>query len=920
MFKYAKPIIFICCFILVSSCEGISGGTGSNENDSQSNLLLIADAGSAQRIEQGKQVILDGSSSSDSDGIITGYGWTQTAGIPKVSISDPSLAVTTFTAPRVKTNTPLTFELTVTDNDGSTNSKSVIVTITPTPKPPKPGPLMTEARQFIWGHSLINHSGVGEANDWTNVPIWINEFATAAGYSYSADGAFGFGDQHVKSLPPKAQWSLPGRGIAETITPTEWATRDINSVMFTPANFRQDEPANAITPNWPDIVTETTDKLFSFAENANPGNARYIIYGHWTDMGPHTTADFSSTYPTPKELNTYWAHNEAHNHKWFVDYHDAMMHDYPSLDVKLLPVGYILGKLLRGTLASIPAKDLYEDNAPHGRPSLYFLSGLINYMGLYGEKAPITYQVPSNVHQSIATNFSKIINEIWLELINFRDANGNSRIFPHEMTRKGLGGNLNGITDYSSSETFIDLFKMARGPMPSNDVTSNTGEEVITDADGWPTRLPTDEDSLEYRRIEWFWARHAMWPGGRYVLTWDGTGNFLYTGGISVVSSSSNRVVLDLPPAMEGGIIVDAITEGDYPRNMKLVPEANEFTDTIANPFNPAWLETLNIYEAYRFMDWAETNNNAQVTWSDRPKETAASYADGVPIEVMVKLMNKTQKNGWFCIPHQADNNYVNQMAKLVLDNLDNKLSVHVEYSNEVWNFLFEHQNYAATQGDALWGGGVTHDNAMNFYGYRANQAIGLWKSVWADQTTRVKGVLSSQSDFIWTATEALSCPKAGGGCSTNIDQLAIAPYFGIEMGTDKSRMSELESATIIQVLDELENVHLPAALATVDSNVKVANSYGLELVAYEGGQHMLWLGEPSTVIDNLFIKANQDPRIGDILTTYFDGWKARTNGIYMNFSHIGPSTKFGSWNSMEHIQNFYDIPRPPKRIALEKW
>jgi hypothetical protein len=923
MINFAKPIILLCCLTLLGSCEGISTGDGSTETDPLSNSALIADAGFVQRVEQGKKVTLDGTSSSGSGGTIVGYNWIQAAGTPKVSISNSTLAVATFTAPKVKTNTPLTFELTVTDDEGGVDANSVIVTITPSPAPPEPGPMVTDARQFIWGHSLINHSEVGGANKWTNVPIWINEFATAAGYSYAVGGAFGFGAQHANTLPPTAQWSLPGVSgleIPENITTSGWAAGDINNVMFTPANYRQKERADAVTSNWPDIITETTNKLFSFAENANPGNARYMIYEHWTDMGSHTTANFTSTYPTPVELEAYWAYNESYSHAWFIDYHDAMMRDYPSLDVKLLPVGYILGKLLRGTLSSIPAVDLYQDNAPHGKPSLYFLAGLITYMGIYGEKVPTTYTVPKNIHNAISTNFSKIINKIWSELINFRDADQNSRVFPHEMAREGLGGNLNGISDFSSSETFIDLFKMARGPIPNTDTTFDTEEKVITDADGWPTRLPTNENAEEYRRIHWFWARHAMWPGGRYVLTWDGTGNFIYTGGISVVSSSSNRVVLDLPPAMEGGIIVDAITEGNYPRNMRLVPEAYEFTDTIANPFNPAWLETLTIYEAYRFMDWAETNNSSQVSWSDRPSESSASYINGVPIEVMVKLMNRTQKNGWFCIPHQADDNYVKQMAKLVLNTLDSNLTVQIEYSNEVWNYLFKQSTFAATQANTLWGVGDTFQNRINYYGYRANQTVGIWKSIWAGQQDRVKGVLSSQADVAFSVNQALTCPLAGGGCNANIDQLGIAPYFGIEMGTDNSRMVEFESATITEVLDELENTHLPTALKIIDDNVTLANKNGLELVAYEGGQHMLWLGEPNPKIDNLFIAANKDPRIGDILTTYYDGWKARTNGIYMHFSHIGINSKFGSWSSMEHLQNFYDTPRPPKRLAIEKW
>ena len=110
-------------------------------------------------------------------------------------------------------------------------------------------------------------------------------------------------------------------------------------------------------------------------------------------MGPYTSADFSSTYPTPSELSTYWAYVRGTFHDWWGDYHDAMMASYSSLDVKIIPVGYILGGLLTGTLSSIPASDLYEDNAPHGTATLYFLAALIVYMGTYGSQAPSCYHL-----------------------------------------------------------------------------------------------------------------------------------------------------------------------------------------------------------------------------------------------------------------------------------------------------------------------------------------------------------------------------------------------------------------------------------------------------------------------------------------------------------------------------------------------
>ena len=58
----------------------------------------VADAGSAQTVDEGTTVTLDGSNSSDADGDTLTYAWTGPQG---VTLSDASLASPTFTAPQV---------------------------------------------------------------------------------------------------------------------------------------------------------------------------------------------------------------------------------------------------------------------------------------------------------------------------------------------------------------------------------------------------------------------------------------------------------------------------------------------------------------------------------------------------------------------------------------------------------------------------------------------------------------------------------------------------------------------------------------------------------------------------------------------------------------------------------------------------
>jgi len=90
----------------------------------------VANAGPDQTVNEETLVVLDGTASSDSDGTISSYLWSQAGGI-SVTLSDDSASQPTFTSPAISnTEEVLTFTLTVTDNDGLEDTDNVVVTVT----------------------------------------------------------------------------------------------------------------------------------------------------------------------------------------------------------------------------------------------------------------------------------------------------------------------------------------------------------------------------------------------------------------------------------------------------------------------------------------------------------------------------------------------------------------------------------------------------------------------------------------------------------------------------------------------------------------------------------------------------------------------------------------------------------------------
>ena len=98
-------------------------------NVSRANAQPVADAGPNQTVAGETEVALDGSNSTDSDGDITGYAWTQTHGIP-VLLSDPSAIKPVFITPNVGfEGAELIFKLTVTDAGGLKSQDTCVVIV-----------------------------------------------------------------------------------------------------------------------------------------------------------------------------------------------------------------------------------------------------------------------------------------------------------------------------------------------------------------------------------------------------------------------------------------------------------------------------------------------------------------------------------------------------------------------------------------------------------------------------------------------------------------------------------------------------------------------------------------------------------------------------------------------------------------------
>lgn len=283
-------------------------------------------------------------------------------------------------------------------------------------------------RLFAFGHSLIDHRppAIPTPSDETTVPHWLAELSQAAGHTFAAGGQYGFLPQHAR-LPPISQWGYDMvDGVWESDTET-FGEADITTILMTAGNFMQWQGPTEEYPSDPGVSpVSATETIMDWTAEQEPG-VRHYIYENWPDMASYLENGFP---PSTQELSNYDNYTVGNFHQWWLDYQDVVLASRPALQVRMIPVGPLISRLLTDELTtSMPVTELYEDDAPHGRATVYFLASLVTYMAIYQERAPSNFQVPNTVHVVVRDSYSQIVDFFWEELLAFNLPSGESRVF-----------------------------------------------------------------------------------------------------------------------------------------------------------------------------------------------------------------------------------------------------------------------------------------------------------------------------------------------------------------------------------------------------------------------------------------------------------------------------------------------------------
>ncbi|MFA6545175.1 MAG: hypothetical protein WCS99_12225 [Limisphaerales bacterium] len=481
-----------------------------------------------------------------------------------------------------------------------------------------------------------------------------------------------------------------------------------------------------------------------------------------------------------------------------------------------------------------------------------------------------------------------------------------------------LGMNLAGPADWSTELAFVDVFHQSRVWISQKTGAGwGRGPELALDEFGWVTKL--EPGCFAESMLCTISGGH--YPSGIYTVFYDGEGRLDFPRNARVKEAGPGRILIDVDSSKSGfSVQLKETNPQNHVRNIRVIMPGGEAT-CAKDPFQAEFLKRWRGFACYRFMDWMHINGSQIKTWADRPTLRHATFSKrGVALELMIELCNRQRVAPWFCMPHLADDDFVRRFAEMVRERLDPSLKIYIEYSNEVWNGQFVQNRYACEQGVKLGLGPKEKpwEAGWRFTAVRSMEIFKIWEDVFGGHDRFVR-VLPTQAGVGSVSEGILGYRDA----ARHADALAGAPYMGYSIGRGKTAdlVAQMQNWSVAQMLDHFEQTAFTDSLTRMAKDKAIADKYGLKLIAYEGGQHMVAFLQDQQMertISATMHACNRHPRMGEIYRRYYDEWARLGGDTFAVFSSTGEYGKHGAWGLAE-----FSDSKPadyPKLAATLEW
>jgi hypothetical protein len=478
-----------------------------------------------------------------------------------------------------------------------------------------------------------------------------------------------------------------------------------------------------------------------------------------------------------------------------------------------------------------------------------------------------------------------------------------------------ISAGLDGLADWSRSLVYVNLVRQARTwGSPQAPYDNNATFDPKT---GWPTE--------DFGMVI---ATNSIDMGGKYLLYAKGNAQVSLTDCSGYITNqtydattNTMTAILNIREGEEQMFLSFRNTTGPGLKDIALLQPGYDLSSK--SNISKVMLAHLSRFDIIRFMDWTGTNNNPETNWDDTTPVDWPQYAPRRnPWQTIPFIVNEINKPiaVWINIPHNATDDYILNVARVMFSDLNPTNNIYVEYSNEVWNWQFRQatDNLYAANYSVLHDGDPHHlnyDNCSNpgywawrRTAYQIKHISDLFKTIFGDENVgpwkRVRPILSGQVSYPFVIENGLEYINAVFGPPSNyLHGMAGAPYFNL------GEYSTWTNLTTDQVLDAF-NISIQGmspeqgwgGKSFLGVHAVLAAWYGLAMHGYEGGSDTA--GACGDCSLEAKMNATRDPRMTDICVTYLKGWYQygfqELNWFVAGANEIG---KYGSWGVLEDMR-----------------
>ena len=480
-----------------------------------------------------------------------------------------------------------------------------------------------------------------------------------------------------------------------------------------------------------------------------------------------------------------------------------------------------------------------------------------------------------------------------------------------------IASNFVGLRDWGRGLPYVNLVRQARvwgspaAPWDANATFDPTS--------GWPT---SDFGMVIVTGSVDLGGKYLFYAKGNAKIEAVGSSPAYITNQTYDASSNTMTAFVNVPQGTTQMMLGFTNTTGPGLQDIALLQPGYNLTSK--SDITKLMLAHLSRFSIIRFMDWTDTNSNFESNWNDTTSINWPQYTPPRrnPWQTIPFIANQVNKSidVWINIPHNASDDYITNVARIMLNELNPTNNIYVEYSNEVWNWGFPQSraNLHAANDSVVNHGDPYHfnyDNCSNpgywawrRIAYQIKHISDLFKTVFGDENVgpwkRVRPILAGQIAFPFVIRNGLEyLDTVHGPPSTFLHGMAGAPYFNL------GKYGTWTNLTVDQVIDAL-NMSIQEMLPErgwsqeepLGAHGVYATWYNLAMHGYEGGADTV--GACGNCSLDAKINATRDPRMTDICVTYLNGW-SRFGFQPLNWytSGAGSTSKYGSWALLEDMR-----------------